>query len=100
MKLKAAWDRTYRIRYNKCHNEDWERGKLVKDYADIIALIDPGYGGTELEIEFLGEKLNDYDFLKKCLENIPENLDVIRKYGWMTQDEVKNTIGQLLLLIG
>ncbi|MCG7849182.1 MAG: hypothetical protein MIO93_08405 [ANME-2 cluster archaeon] len=100
MKLKAAWDRTYRIRHNKCYNEDWERGKLVKDYADIIALIDPGHGGSELEIEFLGEKLNDYDFPKKCLENIPKNFDAIRKYGRMTQDDVKDTIGQLLSLIG
>ncbi|MCL7476204.1 MAG: hypothetical protein M8352_09230, partial [ANME-2 cluster archaeon] len=60
----------------------------------------PGHGGAELEIGFLGEKLNDYDFLKKCLENIPENLDAIRKYGRMSQHDVKDTIGQLLSLIG
>lgn len=100
MKLKAAWDRTYRIRYNKCQNEDWERGKLIKDYADIIALIDMEHGGAELDIFYLGEKLNDYDFLRKCLENIPTNLDAIRKYDRMTQDEVGNIIRKLLSLIG
>jgi hypothetical protein len=99
MKLKAAWDGTYRIQYNKCQNEDWERGKLVKDYADIIALIDPGHGGAELELEFLGGKLNDYDFLKKCLENIPENLDAIRKYGRISPDKVRDTTNRLLSLI-
>lgn len=99
MKLKAAWDRTYRIRYNKSQNEDWERGKLIKDYADIIALIDPEHGGAELNIFYLGEKLNDYNFLKKCLEDIPKNLDAIRKYDRMTQDEVRIVISKLLSLV-
>lgn len=99
LKLKAIWDRTYRIRSSRCHDEGWERGKLVKDYADILALIDPEYGGAELEIELLGTKLDELGFLKNCLENIPENIEAIRKYGRISQDKVRDTTNRLLSLI-
>ena len=99
LKLKAAWDRSYRIKNDTAEDIEWERGKLVKDYADIIALIDPAHGGTEIEIDLLGENLSKFSFLKKCLENVPDNLDAIEKYGRMEQDDVRDTIELLLSLV-
>ncbi|WP_292520996.1 hypothetical protein [Methanoculleus sp.] len=71
LKMKAVWDRSYRLEHGLSHDEVWEEGKLVKDYADILALIDPVHGGHELDIECLGEHLNRYDFLRGCINTFP-----------------------------
>ncbi len=97
-KLKASWDRAYRIDSETSDDMEWERGKLIKDYADIIALLDPVHGGTELDFNFLGEKLGDFDFLKECLRKIPETHDAIVKYNRMDQRNVRETIERLLKL--
>lgn len=97
-KLKASWDRAYRIDTETTDDPEWERGKLIKDYADIIALLDPMYGGTEIDPDFLGEKLGDFDFLKGCLRKIPETHDAIVKYNRMDQRKVRETIERLLKL--
>ncbi|MCX9085678.1 MAG: hypothetical protein OIN87_12865 [Candidatus Methanoperedens sp.] len=98
-KLKASWDRSFRIESETSDDLEWERGKLTKDYADIIALLDPIRGGTELDFNFLGEKLTKFDFLKDCLRKIPENQDAIDKYHGMDHKKVQDTINQLLQLI-
>ena len=77
---------------------EWERGKLIKDNADVIALLDPIHGGTELDFNFLGEKLEDFDFMKECLRKIPETHDAIVKYNRMDQRKVRETIDRLLRL--
>lgn len=97
-KLKAAWDRAYRIDAETSDDSDWEQGKLIKDYADILALIDSNHGGTELDLNFLGEKLINLDFLSECLENISENHDALEKYRQMDYETARDTIRQLLSL--
>jgi hypothetical protein len=97
-KLKASWDRSYRLNSETSTEPDWERGKLIKDYADIIALLDPNHGGTEIDLNFLGDKLNEFDFLRECLRRIPENHDAIGKYNRMDQRIVRETIDRLLQL--
>jgi hypothetical protein len=54
LKLKAAWDRRYRVETETSEDSLWERGKLIKDYADLLALIDPEYSGEDLILRFLG----------------------------------------------
>lgn len=99
-KLKAAWDRAYRIEQGISEDAlTRERGKLIKDYADILALIDPNFGGNELELGFLGEQFVRFEFLKDCLANIPENNDALAKYGNMDQETAQNTCNNLLSLI-
>jgi hypothetical protein len=97
-KLKASWDRAYRIDSETADDLEWERGKLIKDYADVIALLDPVHGGTELDFNFIGEKLGDFDFLRECLRKIPETHDAIVKYNRMDQRKVRETIERLLKL--
>lgn len=100
LKLKASWDRSYRLNSETSIDPEWERGKLIKDYADIIALLDPMpmRGAGEVDFNFLGEKLNEFDFLRECLRRIPENHDAIGKYSRMDRRTVRETIERLLQL--
>ena len=72
LKLKAAWDRKYRIDHRTSFDEQWEMGKMVKDCADILALIDPKAGGQEINIEILGNWVSQFSFLKELILRIPE----------------------------
>jgi len=98
-KLKAAWDRAYRIEQGISEDASREHGKLIKDYADIlVALIDPDFGGTELEIAFLGEQFERFNFLKEIFTIIPDNSDVFIKYHRMDREEARNTCTTLMRL--
>ncbi|MDD2755394.1 MAG: hypothetical protein PHS80_07670 [Methanothrix sp.] len=97
-KLKATWDRSFRIQNKTSSDEEWERGKLCKDRADILALLDRKAGGTETDISYLGERLNEYSFLKEMLREIPYDSDAIKMYRRMNQKEALEHIERLLLL--
>ncbi len=97
-KLKAALDRDYRIRKGTSYDIEWEKGKLVKDYADILALVDPEKGGHDIDIEFLGRILDEFPFLREYLRKAKENLDAIRKYG-TTLEKAEESIDKLLSLL-
>jgi hypothetical protein len=97
-KLKAAWDRTFRIQNGTSSDEEWEKGKLRKDRADILALLDPAAGGTETDIRYLGERLHEYPFLVEMLREIPDDIDAINMYRRMNPVEARDSIESLLLL--
>ncbi len=99
LKLKAVWDRNTRISQRKSYDVEWESGKLAKDYADILALIDPNNGGNDVEISVLGKLMNTYPFLKESLASVGESDDGIEKYGRMPESTAKMIIGQILSLI-
>lgn len=100
LKLKAAWDRAYRIQEHTSEREDWENGKLRKDRADILSLIDPEAGGTDLDLMFLGEMIRRYPFLTETLAMIPHDRDAIQMYGRMDRETARNAIADVLRLIG
>lgn len=100
LKLKAAWDRAYRIEEHTSDREDWEKGKLRKDRADILSLIDPGNGGTDLDFMFLGDMLHRYTFLVEILTIIPEDRDSLQMYGRMDRQTAQRAIDDVLRLIG
>ncbi|HNY34065.1 MAG TPA: hypothetical protein PKK68_05350 [Methanothrix soehngenii] len=97
-KLKAAWDRSFRIQNKTSNDEEWERGKLRKDHADILALIDPEIRGTEVDIQYLGEMLHDYPFLVEILREIADDTDAINMYRRMSPEKARASIENLLLL--
>lgn len=97
-KLKAAWDRSFRIQNRTSSDEEWEKGKLRKDRADILALIDPEARGTEIDIQYLGEMLHEHPFLVQMLREIPEDIDSINMYRRMSQENARDAIENLLLL--
>jgi len=99
LKMKAVWDRSYRLEHGLSHDEVWEEGKLVKDYADILALIDPVHGGHELDIECLGEHLNRYDFLRGCIEHLPRVNAAHERYARMDRADVRRVCEDLLSIL-
>lgn len=97
-KLKAIWDRKYRIENESSHDLDWEKGKLVKDYADILALVDLEKGGDKVDLAFLGSKLKDFPFLRNGLKETGKNIDAIKKYG-INQEKAEKYINKLTILL-
>lgn len=97
-KLKAAWDRSFRIQNGTFSDEEWEGAKMRKDRADILALIDPDAGGIEIDIQYLGERLHEYPFLIEVLREIPDDIDAINMYRRMSQEKAQDSIERLLLL--
>ena len=89
LKLKAAWDRSYRILNQTSLNTRYEGNKMIKDYADVLALIDPDRGGREINLEILGGQISRVGFLKEIIVRIPD-IDAVRgRYETMTQQEIR-----------
>lgn len=89
LKLKAAWDRRYRIFNQTSLNARWEGGKMIKDYADVLALIDPDRGGREIDLEVLGDQFSRFGFLKEIILLIPD-IDAVReRYQMMAQRQIR-----------
>ncbi len=98
LKLKAIWDRQYRINNGLSDDLLWETGKVVKDRADILALLDPEQGGRDLDIYVLGKLLRNYPFLERSLISVYETNEGIEKYGRISQSFAREIIDQLLSL--
>jgi hypothetical protein len=99
LKLKAAWDRRYRIFHQKSGNPDWESGKMIKDCADILALIDPNYGGREIDLEILGGQLSRVEFLKEIIVRIPD-IDAVRSfYQGMSEPNIRRVCEDLISIL-
>jgi len=97
MKLKAAWDRQWRVDHGTSSDPEWERTKALKDLADVLALVDPARGGMELDVDLIGMQLGEHPVLRTVLERIgSEPLAAIR-YG-MTQGQANSMTGRLLAL--
>lgn len=99
LKMKAAWDRSYRLRHGTSPDEIWEEGKRVKDHADILALIDPDHGGHEIDIEFLGEQLSRYRFLRGCIDQLPLIDAAHERYARMDRARMKRVCEDFLSVL-
>lgn len=97
-KLKAAWDRYARLQNGSSNDAEWDNAKLRKDRADILSLIDPSVRGTEIDIQYLGEKLQEYHFLAETLLEIPDDNDAISMYNRMSRGDAIDSIETLLQL--
>ena len=98
-KLKAAWDRSARIREGTSYDEEWEQGKLRKDRADILALLDPAAGGTEIDVQYLGTRLHEYPFLVGILREIQLDSDAVAMYRRLSPMKARDVIDRLLSLV-
>lgn len=79
-KAKAAFDRATRLANGTSTKPAWERGKLVKDRADILALLDAP-GKQPWEVTFLGEELRRLPFLIPVLRAAAADADGVARYG-------------------
>lgn len=100
LKLKAAWDRHFRITNQKSHDLEWEQGKLLKDYGDILALLDPAKGGREVMIEIVGDQLIQFGFLKECFLRLISTNEPFDSYRGMTPEKGKEVVTTLLEMVG
>lgn len=98
-KMKAARDRDFRLVHNTSYEPEWERSKLTKDRADILALLDPKAGGEEVDVSFLGDMIEQYGFLARTLDEIKSDVGAMDLYGRMRGREVNELIDRVLLLI-
>lgn len=98
-KLKAAWDRSYRIEHRYSTDIEWDTIKLHKDRADLLSLIDRNILGTAIDLQYLGERLHEYTFLVETLRKIPDDIDAVKMYALMNQAEARDTIELLLSLV-
>jgi len=97
-KLKAGWDRCWRLENRKTTDPEHEARKLVKDYADILSLVDQEKGGRTLDLKTLGDMLDRFEFLGIVFESIPNSNPAAGLYG-ITQQEAKNKIDELKSLL-
>jgi hypothetical protein len=97
MKLKAAWDRQWRVDNGTSPDPEWERTKALKDLADVLALVDPARGGTELDVDVIGVQLGDHPVLRTVLERIESEPLAAIRYG-IAQGMATSMTGRLLTL--
>ncbi len=100
LKLKAAWDRYFRIMNKTSHDTEWEHGKLLKDYGDILALLDPDKGGREVMFEIVGDHLARYSFLNECFLRLINTDEPFHFYRGMTPKKGKKVVTDLLEMVG
>jgi len=98
-KLKASWDRTNRCLNGKSTRQKWEEDKAIKDGADVLALLDPEKGGTDLDPEFLGKAFDQYNFLKAHLTGVCHDIRIINEYGRMDEKTANEVCKRLLSMI-
>lgn len=68
MKLKAAWDRQWRLDHGTSRDEGREREKVIKDEADVLALVDAEDDERPLNIRVLGSWFEEHPELGDALE--------------------------------
>jgi len=98
-KLKAAWDRSHRLQNGTSSDPEWEQGKVRKDRADILALLDPAAGGTDIDIQYLGSQLREYPFLIDVLKEIPLDSDAVAMYRRLSPMQTRDVIDRLISLV-
>lgn len=96
LKTKAAWDRDQRVANGTSHDPEWERGKVEKDHADILALLDPNAGGRELSLGEYAELARPFPFLRGAIEQAREDRAAIARYGRLPDGEAKRAFDILL----
>lgn len=100
LKLKAAWDRRYRLDHGQPFiSEEHEELKWIKDCADLLALIDPKYGGHDIDPEILGKQMTRYDFLKPVIAHLPDIHPARERYGRMEAEAIKKACSDLISII-
>jgi len=97
-KLKAAYDRSYRLENNQSRNPAWEKTKVIKDRSDIIALLDPDRGGREVDVSVLGAALKKFEFLVSVLKHAGEDPDAAAKYE-ILQKEASRIVSNAVRLV-
>ena len=96
-KIKAARDRAYDLRKRGTVMDtarmEWLRGKLAKDRADVIALLDPNPRSSIVEERFNADAFRgltrrlELEFVLATLRGLPKDVDSMRLYDPTLREE-------------
>lgn len=98
-KLKAAWDRNRRLQEDRSPDPSYEQDKLVKDRADVLALIDPDEGVKQIDLAWMSEFYEDHPFIVETTRKVYRTSDGPGLYE-ISQDEAERWVERLLDLAG
>ncbi|MCK9592098.1 MAG: hypothetical protein M0Q91_08845 [Methanoregula sp.] len=98
-KLKAAWDRSQRLLTGTSPDTEWETGKLTKDRADVLALLDPASGGTDIDVFYLGSQLSEYPFLIDVLRSTANDSDAVAMYRRLNTAQARDVVERIISLM-
>ena len=76
-KLKAAWDRSFRLGNGSSNDAEWENGKLSKDFNDIVALID---AKEALDPTAVQRCFAEFPFLGEIIYRLKEDASLFSSY--------------------
>lgn len=76
-------------------NPTWEESKLVKDRADILALIEPNPRGS-WNLAFLTHQFQRLPFLQSVLEQTPHDDDARERYRNIPHEQAQKRLTLLL----
>ena len=80
-KLKAAWDRNYRLENKSSNDIEWEEAKLAKDYGDIAALIN---ADISLNPKAISRAFSDFKFLWEVVKRMKNDPSLYNSYSLRT----------------
>jgi hypothetical protein len=97
MKLKAAWDRQWRVDNGTSGDADWDRTKALKDLADVLALVDQEMGGADVDVDLLGGYLERFPPLRTALGRVAAEPLAAMRYG-IPHAQARRAVERLLML--
>ncbi len=81
MKIKAAWDRSWRVENDRSEDTEWDLSKMIKDHSDILSIIDMDDDQYDINIDQMGSYFKHYHFLEKVLDDMMDSKTAYEKYG-------------------
>jgi hypothetical protein len=96
-KLKAIVDRSWDLEHER-KNKIYLTGKLAKDRADVLSLVDPARGGKEIDIGSMGRILSGLPFLIPVLQDVPGHSESYERYG-CDRTEANEWVDRLVSLV-
>jgi hypothetical protein len=97
LKLKALHDRLFDIKTGK-GNIEWLKLKVIKDRADILALVHMERGAEGIDLGLVGKELERLAFLMTPLETVSSDAAACRLYG-VTTGVAEQMMGTFLSLV-
>lgn len=96
-KLKAIVERSWKLEHEGA-DRLWLTGKIAKDRADVLAMLDPAKGGRDIDISLLGGLIKALPCLLDALKGIPDHRESHERYG-CAHGEAEDWTARLVSLI-
>jgi len=85
------------LTHGRSVDQEWERSKLSKDYADIFSLLDTEATPGNIDYSVLGKAFDDFEFLRGHFDELPEQRASLELYGRMSHGTLKSICDKIVL---